>query len=64
MYQKSAAVFPFFVNFNDTSKICDRDDTNCQGKIFQTQTGKKMFQGAHNYIFNRFDKLKYLLSIN
>ena len=65
MYQKSGAVFlyPFFVNFNDTSKIRDGDDTNRQDKIFQTQTGKKMFQGTHNYIFNRFNKLNYLQNV-
>ena len=53
MYQKIAAVllYTFFVNFNDTSKIRDGDDANRRDKIFQTQTGKKMFQGAHNYIF-------------
>ena len=47
----SVAIYFFFVNFNDTSKIRDGDDANRRDKIFQTQTGKKMFQCAHNYIF-------------
>ena len=41
--RSSVSTPPFFVNYNDTSKIHDGDDANHRDKIFQTKTGKKMF---------------------
>ena len=55
--------FFFFVNSNDTSKIRDEDDADRRDKIFQTKLAK-MFYHAHNYFFNRFHELKYLIPIN